>query len=266
MIRLIYNPHPIKNLRIPKKVNTVAVYRLYNAASGEHLYTTQMAELRGLCLGDLFFEPAGGWNLEGIAWNAPKTGTPVYRLYQPGLDTHLYTSDENEIRILTTEKGWQMDFDGTPVFYSGGNTPIYRLYNGEQAGLHHFTTAINEYQVLPEYGWKQEQVAFYGDEIGIVNADAGSIIRTAYDAIYRKEWRRGNPPITKPSFHRLVTYLVSQGIPEETAEEVLNDMDIDWIHDAMCQYNTLPCGDMVRAYYYQMYGFTNEQIIEYMGR
>lgn len=135
------------------------VYRLYNPRNGEHLYTTDANE-RDV----LFFNR--GWGYEGDGWVAPDQGTPVYRLYNRGLQNHLYTSDLNEVNVLTSRHGWTKDNNGKPVFYSGGETNIYRVYNPKLRGLHHWTTDANEYNVLPRHGWRQEGVKFKGTAIG----------------------------------------------------------------------------------------------------
>lgn len=135
------------------------VYRLYNPSTSEHLYTTDKNEYETLYR-------KHGWGQEGIAWKAPRTGTPVYRLYQPGLDNHLYTTDQNEIKVLTSRYGWKKDNGGQPVFYSGGSTPIYRVYNAGLRGLHHLTTDLNEYNTLPKYGWAKEGQKLSGLGVG----------------------------------------------------------------------------------------------------
>ncbi|WP_049618577.1 hypothetical protein [Streptococcus sp. X13SY08] len=66
----------------------------------------------------------------------------------------------NEINVLTSRHGWTKDNGGRPVFYSGGNVNIYRVYNQKLRGLHHWTTDSNEYNVLPGHGWSQEGVKF----------------------------------------------------------------------------------------------------------
>ncbi|HFI0394172.1 TPA: excalibur calcium-binding domain-containing protein [Streptococcus suis] len=135
------------------------IYRLYNRQNGEHLYTTDANEK------DVLYNQHG-WGYEGIGWNAPDTGTPVYRLYNAGLQNHLYTSDTNEVAVLTAKHGWTSDNNGQPVFYSGGTVPIYRVYNFKLRGLHHWTTDLNEYNVLPSHGWSQEGVKFYATSLG----------------------------------------------------------------------------------------------------
>lgn len=133
----------------------VTVYRIYNTQSGEHVYTTHQEEVNVRV-------SEGNWNYEGAAWYCPKDGIPVYRLYNPVLGNHLYTTDENEVRILTTQDIWQKDFNGEPLFYSGGNAPVYRLYNEQLRGDHLLTTDSNEYLTLPMISsWSPEGKAFY---------------------------------------------------------------------------------------------------------
>lgn len=130
--------------------DSVKVYRLYNQ-NGEHLYTTSETEVASL-------SSTPAWFNEGVAWLAPTEGTPVYRLYQPGIGKHLYTTDQNEINVLTANHGWIQDFNGAPLFYSGGSVPIYRIYNGK-SNSHLLTTDANEYNTLGGNGWNQEGVA-----------------------------------------------------------------------------------------------------------
>ena len=65
------------------------MYRLYNPNSGEHFYTSNIAErdtLTGL-----------GWRYEGIGWQAPSwSNTPVYRLYNRNGGEHHYTLNAGE--------------------------------------------------------------------------------------------------------------------------------------------------------------------------
>ena len=75
---------------------------------------------------------------------------------------HLYTTDTNEVNVLTSTTSWQLDNNGNPVFYSGGDKPIYRLYAAELNGMHHLTTDANEYNTLPTISsYVQEGVSFY---------------------------------------------------------------------------------------------------------
>ena len=139
--------------------DTVPIYRLYLPSNYEHLYTTSKREVRILTR-------EHGWQYEGVGWFAPSSGIAVYRLYNPVLENHLNTTDLNEIRVLTTREGWVKDNNGEPLFYSGGSTPIYRLYNRDLRGLHLWTTDSNEYNVLPDRGWKQENIVFHAAAAG----------------------------------------------------------------------------------------------------
>jgi dipeptidase len=133
-----------------------AVYRLYCAANGEHLYTTDVNERDTLV-------KIYGWKSEGTAWNAPVMSydgaLPVYRLYNKSLKNHLYTTDLHEIDVLTNTAGWEMDNSGLPLFYSGGSQTINRMYNAGLKGMHLLTTDDNEYASLPKLtggAWAQE--------------------------------------------------------------------------------------------------------------
>lgn len=146
--------------------DVVSVWRLYNEATGEHLYTTDDHEVQVLT-------SSYGWKSEGEGWKASTEGEPVWRLYQPTLNDHLYTDDEHEVQVLTTERGWRADFDGEPLFFSSGTVDVYRLYNSA-SGRHLITRDVNEYVTLPGKGWTQEGVKLHGvglddtwvDEVG----------------------------------------------------------------------------------------------------
>lgn len=77
-----------------KKVKSKKVYRLYNAASGKHLFTTAKKEKNALV--------KAGWKSEGVAF---KTGGKklVYRLSKDG--GHVITMSEKEVQKLRTS-GW----------------------------------------------------------------------------------------------------------------------------------------------------------------
>ena len=65
--------------------DTVSMYRMFNDATGEHLYTTSVNERNELVL-------HYGWTYEGIGWTGPvKSATPVYRVYDPESGEHHYT-------------------------------------------------------------------------------------------------------------------------------------------------------------------------------
>lgn len=147
-----FNASDPASISVPKDV---AIYRLYNKTTKEHLWTASKKEYDTL--------PGYGWTQEGTAWMAPGDGTGVCRLYNPKTKDHHYTSSKNEARTLIQLHGWKYDNGGKPVFRSAGWTPVYRLYNKNfKCGAHHLTKSANERRTLADkYGWKDEGVAFY---------------------------------------------------------------------------------------------------------
>ncbi len=141
---------------------TQVMYRLYNPNSGEHFYTASEVERDATI--------AAGWNDEGIGWTAPKkSGTPVYRLYNPNLPgEHHYTMSAGE-RDALVELGWTFESkdyneDGA-AWYSDDQerVPLYREYNpNEFANNHNYTTDKGEHDSLLGLGWKDEGLAWYG--------------------------------------------------------------------------------------------------------
>lgn len=94
----------------------VAVYRLYNPRTGEHLYTTDTNEA-------LYQSTNNGWVYDNdkkpVFYGADTALVPVYRLYNPKskvITSHHYTSDTNEIRVLTGGT-WRYDNNQKPMFY-----------------------------------------------------------------------------------------------------------------------------------------------------
>lgn len=73
---------------------------------------------------------------------------------------HLYT-DEHEASILVSQHEWVWDHDGEPLFHSGGDVELYRLFH-PVTGHHLITSDANEYAVLPSYGWRQEGMTLQG--------------------------------------------------------------------------------------------------------
>ncbi len=137
---------------VPEGANQM--YRLYNPNSGEHFYTANDYEARGL--------QEAGWTYEGRAWIAPiSSSVPVYRLYNPYEGEHHYTIDSNERAALLGE-GWQDENIG---WYSDENhgVALYRVYNPNQVANNHFYT-MNSYErdSLVTAGWRDEGIGWYG--------------------------------------------------------------------------------------------------------
>ena len=145
-------------------VEAQVVWRIFNPATGEHMFTPSKDEYdanRNSIFGTR-------WNGEGIAWIAPKTGQPVYRLYnanydRQGLCSHFFTANKSEAENPSNvAAGWRYDNLGEPLFYSGGDAVIYHARNDLQKLSHHYTSDFNEYWFLwhtsdPAYrGWDGE--------------------------------------------------------------------------------------------------------------
>jgi len=140
---------------VPEPGSTsVEMHRLYNPYSGEHFYTSDLSERDMLV--------TAGWRYEGVAWNAPTSGTPVYRVYNPYTGDHHYTINYSEIEMLVNA-GWRYEGIG---WYSDDNkaSPLYRLYNPNcrGAGSHHYTTRASERDFLISIGWRYEGIGWYG--------------------------------------------------------------------------------------------------------
>ena len=143
------------------------VYRLYNKATSEHLYTTSATEYYQLAL-------LHGWTQEGVSWTCPTSSeVGVYRLYNEGLSVHHYTSNTTEADTLVAEHGWKYDNGGKPIFYSAstlvdgkqvamdGAKAAYRLYN-DGLSQHLYTLSASESNTLvTSFGWASEGVGFY---------------------------------------------------------------------------------------------------------
>ena len=128
------------------------MFRMYNPNTGEHFYTNSSVERVNLQL--------VGWSYEGVAWIAPGSGDPVYRLFNPNNGDHHYTPSSAE-RDNLTSLGWQYEGIG---WYSGGSTPLYRLFNPNctGSGSHHYTTSSQERDDLMRIGWRYEGIGWYG--------------------------------------------------------------------------------------------------------
>lgn len=89
-------------------VQATPLYRLYDIVNGQHLFTADLNEYNTLRL-------TPGWRNEGIAgyvFLTPVTinnvaAEPLYRLVFGFLpDVHLFTTDTNEVSVLTSQDGW----------------------------------------------------------------------------------------------------------------------------------------------------------------
>jgi uncharacterized repeat protein (TIGR01451 family) len=139
--------------------NAVLRYRLYNDATKEHLYTTDLNEYDTL--------GTQGWTQEGTAGSLLDnpgdfngvTAVPYYRLFNDQTHWHHWTSDPNEYYTLIQFGFWHGEgVDGWILpTQAPGTTPLFRLLYPFIDGLHHWTIDQNEYDTLTtQYGWVGE--------------------------------------------------------------------------------------------------------------
>ena len=132
---------------------------MYNTKTSEHLYTTRIGEYNACGSGNY-----ADWKQEGVAWRAPSKdhsgAKPVYRLYNLRSGDHHYTTSTGEKNKLLASGDWR---DEGIAFYSGGEVPIYRVYNGRlKRGQHHYTkSAVERDSLVANNGWCDEGVGFH---------------------------------------------------------------------------------------------------------
>ena len=130
------------------------IYRLYNRNSGEHLFTSKLAEYNKL--------KKAGWVQEGECFDAfteetkPANASAVYRMYNPNVKggDHHYTKSVSETNKLV-KAGWKRDNGGKPLFYTVGAYPVYKFYH-KKSGRHHYTPKEAEAKTLVKNGWIKE--------------------------------------------------------------------------------------------------------------
>lgn len=95
------------------------------------------------------------------------TARPVYRLYNPSTTEHLYTTDGNEVRVLSTSRGWT--FEGTSFYEPLSGTQVERLFNPSW-GIHHYTEDAYEIGVITtQQGWQLDSSSTWFTSGGIID-------------------------------------------------------------------------------------------------
>ena len=124
-------PEPEPEHPLTQSEETVPLYRIYNAQTSEHFYTTDRAERDSIC--------SIGWVYEGVGWMVPLfSDLPVFRLYNPYAGDHHYTPSVVE-RDNLVEHEWR--FEGISHYSAVDEAiPVYRQYNPNAwTGTHNFT-------------------------------------------------------------------------------------------------------------------------------
>lgn len=134
------------------KVPTTDQHRMYNPNTGEHFFTGSIEERENLV--------KEGWHYEGIGFNFPVVGDPVFRLFDPVTGEHLYTMREDEIEQLKNE-GWNVEGIAFNSEYQK-SVEYFRLRNPNvTVGRYHYTGSVEERDFLLSIGWIDEGIGWY---------------------------------------------------------------------------------------------------------
>lgn len=103
-----------------------------------------------------------GYVYEGVGFTmstVPAGRKPVYRLYNPSTDNHLYTQDPNEITSAVREG---FSFEGIAFMApTGGKTvDVYRLYKPNMAKHFYTASASERDEATSRHGYRYEGVSF----------------------------------------------------------------------------------------------------------
>ena len=136
------------------------LFRYWNAADGDHFYTTDWQELG--------FSGNYGWDYEWIQCSVSKTQVvdtaPLYRYFNASAVDHFYTTNFGELGMGAS--GYVLEgvvgYIVPPNIQRNGTIPLYRYYNADITD-HFYTTDFNElgsggggyvYEGIAGYVWK----------------------------------------------------------------------------------------------------------------
>jgi len=149
----------------PYSVGKAKLYRLYRPSTQHHLYTTDDKEAE-------YARMHYGYKREGVACRVyPSNEKDIndtiafYRLYNPKVDDHFYTTNKSEANYAVSHYGYTYEGVACYVYatndYPYGSVPFYRLYKSG-TGDHFYTTDSTEAaNAVSKYGYKSEGVACY---------------------------------------------------------------------------------------------------------
>ena len=117
-----------------------------------------------------------GWvQLFGTA--TPRVGAPLFRMYSPTTNRHLYTLNFYEYLTLAG-KGWRAEDVAWHTPINNANV-VFRLYH-PGVNAHHFTKDVNEFNHLITVGWRDEGIAFLSALPGTPNSVGMTRLFTPY--------------------------------------------------------------------------------------
>jgi len=122
-----------------------ALYRLYSPGSGNHFYTTSLAE-RNTIVGNASYVDEG---ISGYVFPGTAAGRkPLYRAYNPQTGQHRFIGNPDEYNTLPAP--WQKE--GTAAYVLPGDPVL--LYRGDYRGtLFYLTTSRAESMGAERYGY-----------------------------------------------------------------------------------------------------------------
>ncbi len=137
-------------------------YRLFNVAQRAFFYTTDANENAFLKTVGFSQDGPVGDLLAATGSVGGKVTVPLFRMYSPSLQRHLYTTDVNEYNVLSN-LGWNQE--GSVGNLSNSPSPLalpfFRLYN-PTIQRHLWTTDQNELQFLiANAGWNFDSLIGY---------------------------------------------------------------------------------------------------------
>ena len=142
-----------------------SVYRLFNTVSGNHLFTTNTAEI------DLLTGSGheSSFINEGIAYLvSPGANQSLYRFYHSPTDRHFYSSNSYERDLLISKSNNDYLYEGvafhvfTDVPLDSDLTPVFRFYDSK-SHVHLYTASSQEKLIWESNGmnWINEGIAWY---------------------------------------------------------------------------------------------------------
>lgn len=178
----------------------VALHRLYNSQTGDHLYTTDCREKDDAVRSSGYvYESVAGY----VATRQARRTAPLYRLLL-GSGEHFYTSDQNEVNDLTRDSGNRSE--GIVGYLSDrqerNTAPFYRLLTGER---HLYTADEREKNnLLGDSANRLEESPGYIWTTGRNNCDSfggNGSIGGDYPVIYSKTDFTGESKILKENWN-----------------------------------------------------------------
>lgn len=148
----------------PRGNQLTSIYRLFNPATGFHLYSANSTEI------DLLTGISGqGFINEGVAYSTTAIASqPLHRFYQAGSGRHFYSANnaERDALLANPVSGYIYEGVALQVYAAAAaplnSTPVVRFYDPATAN-HFYTASPAEQQLLQvtQPDWIMEGVAWY---------------------------------------------------------------------------------------------------------